>query len=514
MKNQLESLYDICIVGGGAICSALLNSLCKNNCTKRKIAIIAPDREIGPGSVYKCDLTTNLINRTVAGMYIDSNDKHGFYKWLIKQPRKRYNLKDSDYDELHKAHVPREIFGHFLKESSIDAIQFLRLKNNCIDHFIDTAEDLNKTADEKYGISTKKGKYFVSKSVVIAIGSGQRNPYKEFNKNKSYSSVPYPVANVISSIPSDSVNIGIIGNQLSAIDVAIAVLLNKKNSHITMFSRTSTIPPISDRNDALEKIIGQDVLKLSNIDDSISLNKAAKLFASKIKKEVMPNFSLSSFLHNDNAEESHKISIEDQILYKTISSCSEGLWHKLDRNSKVVFFKYFKNRFFSKITPMASPNYKIIMRAKESGRLNFVNNISCIKAASFDDGFEITTKNAERYCVDFLINAGGAGIRPDEFPSIVSRMISNGILKSNEISGIEVDYKTNQIVGRENRIQKGLFALGNITSGVFLYTSSLPKNVEHVEKIVPIILSETARVEMNTESTNASDKKHIKKECL
>jgi uncharacterized NAD(P)/FAD-binding protein YdhS len=62
-------------------------------------------------------------------------------------------------------------------------------------------------------------------------------------------------------------------------------------------------------------------------------------------------------------------------------------------------------------------------------------------------------------------------------------MLSRGLLKAHHLGGIDVDFRTLQIRGNDNRLVKRVFFVGPLTRGVHFYTNSIETNLANAKRL-------------------------------
>jgi uncharacterized NAD(P)/FAD-binding protein YdhS len=96
---------------------------------------------------------------------------------------------------------------------------------------------------------------------------------------------------------------------------------------------------------------------------------------------------------------------------------------------------------------------------------------------------------------DVVIDATGAARHVHECDSpLLESLIRQGIACAHDCGGLRVDFHSLRVTARDGRADASLFALGNLTSGTHLFTSTLELNVEKADRVAAQIVADLHRL--------------------
>ncbi|OCG61146.1 hypothetical protein A9G41_03150 [Gilliamella sp. Nev5-1] len=482
------------VIGGGAAAIALLHNLSKmtlNN--KITIYLFEKNMSFGPGNAYSTlDLDSNLLN-TKAGYITVFRDKPGdFFRWYLENYSRFEHQFPKKYTE--NDYVPRSLFGLYLKSSMWSSIK--QASQNGIKvipinaHVIDINEQVEGQA---YILETESGEQFAVQHVVLACGTMKRKVSNNEKLGTNLFPDPYPISNLVTKVcKTDSV--AIIGSRLSAIDSVIGLIENGHCGKITIYSRSGFFPCVRGTQGRYEcKFLNRSTLKeLISLKGKITLLDLLDLFKKELtayKEEnddqdeqivfpPTPIDDLGDFL-------SREISLAEgprgwqAILYNT-NHLLGLIWDAIQDEERNIFFSSLLAAAISMRVSIPKENAQKLLHYFNEGKIDFVTGNAHV-TENIDGGFNITSPNQIQQA-DTIIYATGSprNIAEADAP-LLTKLIKKGIAAEHQFGGINVD-KNHFVLNQENEANKKFFAIGEIVSGKFLFTSALDIIISQSEK--------------------------------
>lgn len=496
MKN--ETKYDIAIVGGGAqataFISAIHNFFKDKHCPKKvKILIIDKNENFGCGKVYNKDFPWILMNTPVMDLSIIKNDPYDFKNWVA------LNHKQFELKQEHLEYLPRAVFGCYLKDRLNSFIENLEHKNISITKKDALAKEVNLLKNEQQvKITLDNGEEIISSYLLLAKGHDDfKDPYL-LKGSKNYIHIPFPAKEKISDIPKNSV-IGIIGSNLTAIDIAIT-LKELGHNKIFMFSRSGKLPEVKG------KFLKAEKTKFVSFEKySIEMNNKKSLLTIKdllklVRKEL--------FLHNIDwrhffFETKKNYDEENDFIHRIEVAKNEptsfniilGMIPEIAKTWRIVNPKEvnnFMNLFYSKIHQKhgAIPLINAEKIAKMLKNKELIIKKDLTKVIKFNDKFQANLKNEEFIC-DYIINASGPNRKVCTSEAhVLKNICAENNIKEIDLGGTITDVKTGKILKKDGMYLNNTLAIGHNAEGSHPFINNFAWILESTDEIALFLINE------------------------
>lgn len=473
------------VIGGGAAAIAFLHNLSKMKSNEMiTVFLFEKNMSFGPGNAYSpMDLDSNILN-TKAGYITVFKDKPGnFYRWYLENYANFEHRFPKKYTE--DDYVPRSLFGLYLKsamwfsikEASRNGIKVVPINANVID--IETGN-----GTEKHILKTEcNGEFHVNK-VLLACGTMKRKIGDSERLGKNLFSDPYPISKLVTRVCKND-NVAIIGSRLSAIDSVIGLIENGHKGKVTLYSRSGFFPYVRGSQGRYEcKHLTREILEqLMHRNGKLTLSDLLDLFKQELAVYKIENDdqdeeiifppktidNLGNFL-------SKEISLAEgsrgwqAILYNT-NHLLGLIWASMQDGERNLFFtSLFAAAVAMRVSTPRENAEKLLGYFKE-GKVDFVTGSAQVSEGA-DNKFHITVGEQSRH-VDTVIYATGSPRKLAEADApFINRLIEKGIAVEHPFGGIDVD-KNHSILNKKGSASQRFFAIGEIVSGKFLFTSAL-----------------------------------------
>lgn len=384
-------------------------------------------------------------------------------------------------------------------EHLFDTALVLARKNNIKVNVIHD-EVMNIIRKNIYCLEGKSGNAYLSHSVVLALGHTQSNNYDYLATSKKYLASPYQLTNIFHQIPNDA-SIAIIGSRLSAIDTAIALDECGHRGKMAFISRNGYLPSVRPNGVCdykLKIITAKRINEISRL-KQLKLSDVVNMIAEEVSLAAGANKKISEWFDRPHDAELYleneisKLNCQDTIIWQSImiaiNHVIELIWHKFSERDKKIFIKRYRSRWMAYRVGIPYQNaIKILSQLKE-GRLLSIQGLKCIQFDPVIEKFVVQSSSQKTF--DYVINATGFCSSINQTKStLIMNMKKNGLLKSNQFGGMDVEFITSRIKDANGAIQEDLYAIGNLTEGTYFFTSVLELNIKHANTVSSLILDD------------------------
>lgn len=485
----------ITIVGGGATSLSFLYSYLASVPGKNMpTTVYLLDKRgcFGSGAAYEPDVASNILN-SKTGFITPFYDRPGdFFNWLTEsQPIWRKSFPDFRLEQDNYA--PRPLFGMYLRSKMTWLVKEALIKNVQIIQVDAEVKDITMSG-KIFVIQTDCSLSLASDYVFLCCGT---LPAKQTHFGANVNTIlgsPYPISGLVQKIPVDA-RVGIIGSRLSGIDAVIGLIENGHKGAITIYSRSGYFPSVRGTQGRITpKLLTADHIDdLVNLNGNISLHDVIELITNEISllsdtprsREIpsapmppLPPEDLEAYLAKEIglAQESRNW---QAVLYST-NSVIDKLWMALEDAEKAEFLSKHFSAFMSYRVSIPAENARKILGYLQSGKLFFRPGAFTMTIGADDKpiiNMETTRHPSSSY--DFVINATGSPRCVTELNSdLLTNLLQRGTLTPHKFGGISVDQDTYQVIGESGR-KSHLYAMGELTTGTFFFTSALEINARH-----------------------------------
>ena len=490
------------IVGGGAIGAALFGVLVDKLSTesalraRTRIVIVERSARVGPGLAYARDESPYLLNQSARTMSLVPGHRTHFCEWLAERGLAGANANDEVFCE-------RQLFGDYVED------QFVRAQEKArrVGLSVATVRDEVSTLAPRragYRVVTSSHPAIDADVVVLAIGNLPSAKFRALEGHPGFIASPYPSAKMCSKIPHGA-RVAIAGTGLSAIDAALALAAAGHTSPVTMASRSGLLSAIrgplpvhelqhvTRANVARETEHGRRALRWSTVLRWLEL-EMKRHDASVSWHDDFPAWAPPLEHLESQVAAAERGARTWQSLGEALNPMIEVLWHHLAADDKRLFLEGFYSRFMSHWVPIPLVNGRKLLSLLRERRLTVERNLANVTLDPSGDRFRLHFSDETTKTCDYFVNATGVPRHLSECCSpLVASLASQGTIAPHEFGGVRVEFDSLRAIGKDGRADPSLFALGNLTSGTHLFTSTLELNVDKADRIADQIVSELLR---------------------
>jgi uncharacterized NAD(P)/FAD-binding protein YdhS len=485
----------ICVVGGGAVAVSFLSSFVSELRRHPKgpqfvIYVLEKSRHLGRGLAYCSDVSSNLLN-TRAGFITPFSDKPGhFFQWL--QANK--HLWEDEFPTVScddQAFVPRPLFGLYLESMMAEVVAEALVVGCKIIPVKCEAIDVFQLPSEQLVVNTSSGLSIHADAVLLACGNLQPKADPALEGPKYFAS-PYPIRRAARELQGAS-HVGVIGARLSAIDSALGVLASNSCEQVTMVSRSGYLPSVRGTQGRyqpkvltlpriMEHVSRHGKLRLVELlgwaKEEIDLAEGRPLSVSELTPP--PPEDPLAFLEAEIAAAA-KPRPWQAVLYST-NALVDYAWRFIDEADRALWMSSYQSLWMGYRVSIPIENARRLVGYMREGRLSIVRGRVHISRTE-EGNFEAVVAHGERqqrFTWDGVMGATGT---PRDVTQMDSRLVANllnrGLARAHPHGGLDVHGETGALIDQEGRVNERILSIGELTSGVFFFTSVLEINARH-----------------------------------
>ncbi len=499
----------VAIIGAGASGTILAYQLIDKACNTCnfgvKVFLIEKSGDFGPGLAYSTPLSSHILNMRSDTLGVKNSKPSHFFEWL--KEKREFLLDDKTSGSYDMDYPPRKIYGLYLKELLDLTIKRTKSGPNSVNLIRGAAVDIDLNGG-LFRIKMADGSTITSDNIVLAPGNFPSSFLYELKGLNGYIPYPWPVLEITEKIPRDN-QVCIIGAGLTAIDTLFTLLENDHRGKIAFISRRGFLPKVQGKpfEYELKYISKEKILKIiSGMEENkLPFDLVRGLFLKEMEtaenKEINwlrvfnPQGSTIQILEEDIARAESGI-IPYQAALTSSGPLTGYIWNSMSVEDRMRFEREYKTVWTVYRHPMPLINAKKILSILKSGQLDIVSGYMCVRTCG-NKGFEIDIDTSfgvpYKLKTAYIINATGQGTDITKFNDILlNRLLDKGLIFPHANGGIDTDFFTSEIKGKNARLINGFFALGEITKGVHFFTNGIVPNMNNSEKIADLILSRTS----------------------
>jgi|GEM_PF-1424093 len=463
--------HHIAIIGGGpasvSLCMQLVNQFnALNSQQEIEISVFEKGDRIGPGLPYLLEEDCYILNLPKEIMEPVFGETGHFKKWIAENPSLQQGSK----------FPPRHYFGKYLeyqaKQTQIKAAK-ARIKIN----YLTNTEVLDiQEGENGFQIMTNQKNQYRASYVVLSTGHMPSSNYKEFIGKKGFRHDPWN-HNAYDDIgPHEEV--GILGTRLTAIDILRKLQQRKHQGPIWMVSRSGMLPAVLANEIPPYPLKYLTQTTFVNLTDSgvnpLPLKNLMDLFWKEISdaqgyscdlKSVQKSIRDISALQwlNQQITRAEVVAPPWQQVLFAIYPIVSSIWAMLPLEDQKTFLKDYYSLFMTYLAAFPLDNARMVRSALESGQLKIYGGMESIKQVN--NQYNLTINDQNSITAKHLFNATCTGHDPSVI-RLYKRMLERGIIRKDELGGIEVNPHTLQVTSKAGKLNQQLFAVGELTKGV------------------------------------------------
>lgn len=482
----------ISIVGGGATGIAMLRHLADRAWTDRHhnpiTAIRLFDKSgFDGGMAYRTESEHHLLNMKVSTMSIRVGDAQDFLRWAD-----RTGLPCDSND-----HLPRKVYRRYLEDARQSAI------DRCLDAGISFHAGHAEVIAMRWSpgqivLKTDDDTEHTASAVILCTGHNAPDDHYSLAASPNFLRNPYAAFEFPDR---ETVEIGILGTGLTAVDSLVALASTHPSVTLTCFSRSGLFPTVQSTTQFASN--GDFRLAVRSYIQSRE-QIGADEFACKISELLQVHAGISCDLSCRDADSDALADIERNIaaaqsgkpnVSSVLTSIAEIIcdgWNRMNRIEKTRFMEVYNAGWLRNRSAMPLANAIKIRNLLHSGRLS---TISRLRNVVGDGGrFRATFGDGGSRDMDYVIAATGPSYRLNGSP-LYRDMQRQGIAALDRLGGISCDYADGKVRDADGQKYGNLYAVGSPTKGTHFYAAAVDINLRRVEAVIQSILRDAERTQ-------------------
>lgn len=478
----------VAILGMGVSGLAVLLALAKNKRQDLQIFCFDDPNHFAKGIPFQDDVDSALINSPIDDISFDYQHMSDFIEWMEEH---NHNTE--------MTYVPRRLFGQYLSERA-DRL-FKQLNVTLIKQRVDKITYLPQTQEWQCYL---QGELFPTIFNHVHLACGQLpviDPY-QLDDCPNYIADPYPI-NKLAKQEWQSKKVGLIGTGLAAVDLIKWLIANTEVT-ITCFSRSSLLPtvrilektPISWQfltNDNLQKLSSSPKRQVAFEHFEALLLSELKVLGFKDWQSACDQFLAAgikgitlSFQYPD------QLYLLQQLASR-VADWFTDLWPLMSLSDRERYQEVYEKAIINLRNPMPDESAKVILKAYEDGRLNFIDDVTDIVPQH--SGFSLIDQAKKTSKLDIVINATGYQLTPSNLKSatpLLQNIIDQRLAQIDQAGGLSILPETTQVISPKYGIMPTLYAHGALVNGVIYQNNSTIKIQKMAERsIQPLPINTT-----------------------
>jgi uncharacterized NAD(P)/FAD-binding protein YdhS len=470
--SRSSTPLQIGIVGAGASGTAALYEIFARFAgAPPQIVLIDGGDAHGAGNIYQADLDCALVNTQAKYMSIIYDDQDDFVDWAADYERSLGNSGGA------RQYYTRSVFGKYLRQRHEEIIRRYRAAGSPIEFVASYVEGF-EAFDNK--VFVKLGEDFVAFDyLILCTGHGrQHRPASRPGELLD----PYPLRDLVAATDSCR-RIAVLGAGLTAIDCALGLLSHDRDNQVTMFSRTGILPDIrADFAENLELTVAERPHH-----KGATLEELMNRFRAELAAHAVSSFDLRCYLDRlrrgvESFVENSPIAETDRKIQNlAISLGNRDLstyWHGFGASDRNAFCDRYYRLLHAICGPIPPITAAALRDAIATGRLQVKLGTAQPHAGRWTVGGK---------AFDAVVDGTGkATSRSQE--RFEALLVSRGCAIREDYGGIRVERNSRNIV-LPDRKRSRLYAVGHVTRGSLLFSSSLYQATRSVKHVVESIVS-------------------------
>lgn len=488
----------VAIVGGGAVGAALTGALIERLSSRTwararpRVVLFERAADIGRGVAYARDGSPYLLNQSAQTMSLVPGRRSDFFDWL--QRRGLAPREEGDY------FCPRRLFGDYVEERFARTLERARRAGFGVATIRDEVTTLAPRPAGGHRLVTHGHEPVSADIVVLAVGNLPSTRFRALEGPGFFRS-PYPSASFVGGIHPRA-RVAILGTGLSAIDAALALFAAGHEGPVTMASRSGMLPavrgPLPDvelhhvtpANVARETEHGLSPLRWATVLGWLELELERHGVQVSWDRDFPSWVDPSSRLSAEIAAAEGGARAW-QALGEALNPMIELVWHHLADEDKRLFLDRYHSRFTSHWVPIPLVTARRLLDHLRSGLLRVERGLGHATRREAGVALDLGGRSET---FDAVIDATGAPRHLHETESpLLSSLLRKGTVLAHAFGGVRVELDSLRVLRADGRPDPELHALGNLTSGTHLFTSTLERSVARADRVAAHVVDELHR---------------------
>lgn len=485
----------IAIIGLGTAGACMLDSIEQafGNQTNISLTLYDPTDEPWAGRAFQADSDWILANTRLRIMSMRHGDKSHAQRWLERNGRLSPQQTSTDF-------LPRAFYGEYFSGHANDLIRGMRERGWQVEFVREKAISLEPNGATGYTVGTR-GRRDDHDYVILCAGGSVLTDIFGLAGFEGYIPDPYPTRDKLREIPSDAA-VGILGNGLTAVDIAVSLKAHGHTGPVKMYSRSGVLPLVRRPGPdwTAQHLTVDRILAMSTPANGLRFNDLERLFDQEVAASGGVAKGLFPPIHVDDPKRwlrwqlEHPHNREDlgtYVFQEAVAAIWGDTWYALNPHDKqMIHGSSMPRDILSRCCPMPRVNGEKLLGMLESGQASCQGGVQSVAPVRGGFGVQLSS-NRER--VDVVVNAvtpTNYGIYPG-VRELVDSAVGHNLAQLHRHGGLEVAGDSGAVLGR--RGQGGIYALGEMTRGAFSFIFGVPLLVRRSYDIATAISQDVSQ---------------------
>ncbi|MGX1759498.1 FAD/NAD(P)-binding protein [Streptomyces lydicus] len=471
------------IVGGGGAATSLLAALTHESLPDIDITLFETAKSIGPGRAYAPDSDSALLNVPAGRMSLLPDTPDDFVRWVNKRAgHERHSFRPAGAQDF----LPRRLFGDYLAAQTADIADRMARHGKPM-RIVDSRVTRAVTGRDSISLRTECGQQFGDLDrIVLCAGTGGPVDVYGLEGHEGYMPDPYPLWDRLAIVPNGA-HVVVLGTGLTAVDTALFLLENGHKGRITMASRsgllpavrTSTVAPPSryaSRAAMRAALAADPVMTCVRLMEVLraELHEAGAELA-QAAADADPDEPFARRLDRQLRQARDGSGVWQAVIVRATLESIEQIWHAMPAEERQLFVSTWHQRFHSLLSPMPPRTATRLLAAARVGQLEVRRGIRGVRGLEMAPSSFLASTDAGEVRADVVVNTvrPQAAAVPEKALQLVDSLIRSGTARMHRFGGLDVSPANNRLITASGLEERGMYALGHLTTGVHYYTSSM-----------------------------------------
>ena len=488
----------LAIVGGGSVAVSFLYQflVAWRGGRPLVVAIFEPRQEVGPGSAYQADLSSNLLNIPVNRMSAVAAEPDSFMDWL--RARDPAWLRAHGVQAIEPAaFLPRPVFGSYLRDLYDQALACARRKGVAVRRVAQAAVGVWPLASGQAGVLGEGGARVVASRVVLCNGNLPSVSFPDLAPLPGYFNSPYPVSDLCGRIGRDD-TVCIVGTSLSAIDAIAALRAQGHRGQVHCVSRNGRLPAVRSPHNtrvslpALPEPEADGRVTLDGLLDS--LRRALRAAGgSEDQEDILGLAGPAKAALDAEIARSQSGPRPWQSVAAATNDRIEHIWHALDDAERRRFHRDWRTLWMARRATFPMRNALTLQQSLHEGRLQVHGGFRSARYDAASGAFVVEASEGRALSAPWLVNATSFSMDVDASADpLVRQLCGQGQARAHALGGFDLDFATGCLLDRDGRRVPQVSVLGSLAAGTYFWTTSMEVNARLAQGQAVRLASECA----------------------
>ena len=436
--------FSICVVGGGFSGVASAIACLTRIKTPFRLTIIDPTPVLGQGIAYGSHQALHLLNARTRDLSVRADQPGDFLNWAFGQLDQGENHADL-HEALAHTFLPRQLFGEYVRQRLREAIErrpdveftlILGTANACV------------AEHGHYRVISDEFEPIIANVVILATAYG---PLRSPN-----SGALSPFQTLVGDRIAKAGSMALIGSGLTMVDMLLAARRDGFRGDAIVISRRGQLP----RAHAPRGVVPQ----------SVSLPRFRRVSMLSVSIRIA-------------CELAQQAGTPWQALVNGLRPRLQQIWQELAIEEQARFLRHLRPLWDAHRHRLPIELHGQLMKEFNEGSAVLIRG-SVIEVARKDERFRLTVVkrgSSRPEVIDTDLAFDCSGFRPDlDQPLIRNLFTQNLAFADAHRLGIVVE-RTGQVIGKNGKPSRGLFAIGPLCQGTLWEITAVPEIVSQAD---------------------------------